>query len=493
MTILMKAYIKLVSCALLLSLFSSACKDFLDVPPANAADADIAIQTANDAQIVINGIQRQMTNSAYYGRNFIVYGEAKGGDVTLFSQGRGLDAFYTFNHNPQANSFSSFWTTIYNVIYQTNNLLENITRLEAAGSTENFAIAKGEAYTLRALAYFDLVRIYGKPFATDRTAFGVPMVIKTLNYDEKPLRATVEENYQQIVADLIAGETGLPKTKRDGYLNFYANKALQARVYLTMGNYTEALAAAEEVIGSGLYNLYSNTQWVNAWQSQFGSESIYELVIEQNQADLARASLGFYFMRRGHQTGALGNFLASSGFLTALGQDPDDVRWGVMARDESSANRLGSCYKYLGSTTFAGDKGSANYTAVNIKVIRLSELYLIAAEAALKLPAPDRSKAAAYTQEIHKRSPNLSAIDANSVSEALILAEKSKEFYQEGLRYFDMLRLQKTISFDDAFAGISVPTRETSINSSFYKLILPISQDEINANPGIAAQQNPGY
>ncbi|KGE13087.1 RagB/SusD family nutrient uptake outer membrane protein [Sphingobacterium deserti] len=489
----MKTYIKIVSCALLLALSCTACKDFLDVPPTNANDADRAIQTANDAQIVINGIQRQMTNSAYYGRNFIVYGEAKGGDVTLFSQGRGLDALYTFNHNPQANNFAGFWTTIYNVIYQANNLLENIEKLETAGTTENFALAKSEAHTLRALAYFDLVRLYGKQFTDDKSAFGVPNILKTLAYNETPLRATVEENYNQIVADLKAGEAGLPKTKRDGYLNYFANKALQARVHLSMAQYPEALAAAEEVINSGVYNLYSNTQWVNSWQSQFGSESLYELVIEQNQADLARASLGFYFMRRGHQTGALGNFLASTPFLNALRQDMGDVRWGVMARDESSASRLGSCYKYLGSTTFSGDKGSSNYTAVNIKVIRLSEVYLIAAEAALKLPTPDRVKAANYAQQIHRRSPNLPAIDATTISEDLILSEKSKEFFQEGIRYFDMLRLGKNITFDDAFAGISVPTRETTINRTFFKTILPISQDEINANPGIAAQQNPDY
>ncbi|QBQ41479.1 RagB/SusD family nutrient uptake outer membrane protein [Sphingobacterium psychroaquaticum] len=472
---------------------SFSCKGFLDVEPTNATDADKAVKTANDAQIVINGIQRQMTSSSYYGRNFICYGDVKGGDVTLFSQGRGLDQFYTFNHNPQANSFSSFWTGIYGVIYQANSLLENIEKLKAEGTTENFDLAKSEALTIRALSYFDLVRIYGKSYTDDKNAYGVPNVIQTLAYNEKPLRATVDENYKQILTDLVAAEAGLPKTKREGYLNYYTNKAIQARVYLTMGDFDKALAAAEEIINSKVYTLYENDQWVNSWKSQFGSESIYELVIEQNQADLARASLGFYFMRRSHQTGALGNFLAATPFLNALNQDAADVRKGVMLRDESSTQRMGSCYKYLGSTTFSGDKGSSNYTAVNIKVIRLSEIYLIAAEAALKASTPNPTKAATYAQAIHKRSPNLPAITAANVTEALILAEKSKEFYGEGLRYFDMLRLNKTITFDDAFAGISVPTRETSINRSFSRTILPISQDEINANPAIKAQQNPGY
>lgn len=489
----MKKYINYLLFASVLSTTYS-CKNFLDVEPTNAVDADKAIVTANDAQIAINGIQRQMTSSNYYGRNFIAYGDAKGGDVTLYSQGRGLDAFYTFNHNAQTNSFSSFWTSIYNIIYQTNNLLENIEKLKASGSIENFDLAKSEALTIRALANFDLVRLYGKSYTDDKNAFGIPKVTKTLAFNEQSLRATVDENYKQILSDLKTAETGLPKTKRDGYLNYYANKAIQARVYLTMADYNNALLAAEEVINNNpIYSLYTNAAWVSSWQSQFGSESIYELVIEPNQADLARNSLGFYFMRRNHQTGALGNFLASTPFLNALNADPSDVRRGVMARDESSADRLGSCYKYLGSTTFSGDKGTSNYTAVNIKVIRLSELYLIAAEAALKASTPNPAKAATYLQAIHKRAAGLPAIDAASVSEALILAEKSKEFFGEGIRYFDMIRLNKTINFDDAFAGISVPTREHAINRSFFKTILPISQEEINANPPIKAQQNPGY
>lgn len=489
----MKKYIKIVCLASLLAT-NYACKDFLEVPPSNAVDADKAIKTANDAQIVINGIQRHMTNSNYYGRNFIAYGDAKGGDVTLFSQGRGLDAFYTFNHNPQSNSYSSFWSHIYNVIYQANNLLENIEKITAAGTTENFASAKSEALTLRALAYFDLVRLYGKSYTDNKSAFGVPLTLKTLAPDAKPLRATVEENYTQILADLKAAEEGLIKTKREGFLNYYTNKAIQARVYLTMGDYPKALEAAEIIIDSKVYSLYSNTQWANSWKSQFGSESLYELVIEPNQADLARNSLGFYFMRRNHQTGALGNFVASTAFVNLLNQDPTDVRKELMARDESSATRMGSVYKYLGSTTFAGDKGTSNYTAVNIKVIRLSEIYLIAAEAALKLPTPDKTKAANYAQAIRDRSPGLPALTPLTVTEDLILAEKSKEFFGEGLRYFDMIRLNKTINFDDAtFLGIVVPTRPNPVTRAFHKTILPISQDEINANPPIEAQQNPEY
>ncbi|KKX47060.1 hypothetical protein L950_0228530 [Sphingobacterium sp. IITKGP-BTPF85] len=63
----------------------------------------------------------------------------------------------------------------------------------------------------------------------------------------------------------------------------------------------------------------------------------------------------------------------------------------------------------------------------------------------------------------------------------------------EGHRFFDMIRLNKAIEFNDEFGSINAIHRTKTINRSFNKTILPIFIDEINANPGIGAQQNPGY
>src|SRR5690625_1783328 len=77
----------------------------------------------------------------------------------------------------------------------------------------------------------------------------------------------------------------------------------------------------------------------------------------------------------------------------------------------------------------------------------------------------------------------------------MILDEKSKVLFTEGQRFFDMMRLGLPIELDDNMGGIPVPvpTREKIIDWTFYKTILPIPQDEINDNPGLADQQNPGY
>src|SRR5690625_7255321 len=96
---------------------------------------------------------------------------------------------------------------------------------------------------------------------------------------------------------------------------------MRARVYLSMvpSEYGKALAAAEEVIKSVVYSLYSNSEWVDSWTSQFGSESIFELGVYSSEADLGNGSPGIYLRRQGYgSSSAIGQFMASDYFLDRL-------------------------------------------------------------------------------------------------------------------------------------------------------------------------------
>lgn len=487
---------------ILSALTLSSCNDFLNMQPGNSGNAEDAIATPADAKVVINGIMSSMTSSDYYGRNFFMYGDAKGGDLTIYSAGRGLDGLYSFNHSATSGSFSGFWTTGYNCIMQINNLLENIEKLETAGTT-GFDSYKGQALTLRALVYFDLVRLYGLPYNYDKTSYGVAITTSTLESDAQLTRSTVEESYEQILTDLEAGQTLLASDKslQKGYIGYYANIAIQARVKLYMEDYDGALSAAEEIIKSTKYELYEPSEWVASWSTQFGSESIFELGIYPTESDLGTSSLGFYLMQYKQRSGASGYFLASDYYLSRLNEDETDVRWGVMDNDEywydNKVERKGACYKYMGGIiqsdqTFPGD-GKETETAVNIKIIRLSEIYLIAAEAALHATTPDRDLAASYLNEIRKRAPKLALATASTITDDMILEERSKELFCEGQRFFDMIRMNKTIEFNDDFQDVPVSKRTKTIDRTFGKIVLPISQDEINANPALKDQQNAAY
>jgi len=474
----------------------TSCSEFLNVEPSNQADSSTSIQSAADAEVMINGLMRKLTSSSYLGRDFLLYGDAKGGDLTIFTAGFGGNDLYYFSHSQTSNARSGFWSVGYNCLLQANNIIANINALKAAGTTEDLDDFLGQALTVRAMIHFDLVRLYGKPYNMEKGSYGVPVVTAPVDAKARLLRNTVEEVYTQVVADLQAAAPLLPNGVNDGYINYYANQALLSRVYLYMENYSGALAAAQNVINSGKYSLYTPSKWVASWASQFGSESIFELGVYVNEADLGTSSPGCYLRRKGHGSSSInGNFMASQYWLKIMGAN--DVRWGVMDWDQATDdagnyNHKGACYKYSGSINLAGD-GKGSSTAVNIKVIRLSEVYLIAAEAALQ--TGNKAQAATYLNAISQRDPDVAAYTSSTVSVDAILLERRKELFCEGQLFHDMCRLNKTITFDDDYFGngTTSPYRELTIDRTFYRCRLPICQDEINANPDIAAQQNPGY
>lgn len=476
-----------ISCLAVLTLAS--CQRFLDWPPTDSASAETSITSVSDAEIMLTGVMNKLTSSSYLGRNMFMYADTKGGDLCIVSAGRGMDAMFKFNQSASGTNYSGFWQQGFNVILQINNIIENVEALEAEGAS-GFDNILGQAYTLRAMVYFDLVRLYGRPYNYQKTSWGVPNITTRIDAGAKEVRVTVETNYQQIVSDLKKGEGLISKSVNNGFINYYGNKALQARVCLYMDNYAGALAAAEEIINSNVYKLYENSEWVSSWSKMFGTESIFELIMDDTTTGLGSSSLGGYYARYKDYGNVLGYFVNSTNFIeNILGEDPTDIRWGVYTYDETSTTRMGCCYKYLGGVDKPGD-GKSQAGNVNIKVIRLSEIYLIAAEAALETGS--KSKAASYLNKIRRRSPGLAPATESTVSVDMILNERSKELQLEGHRFFDMMRRNKTITFDDEMdPAAGAYQRGHTIDRTSYLTVLPIPQREIIINPDL--QQNEGY
>ena len=352
----------------------------------------------------------------------------------------------------------------------------------------------GQAYTARALIHFDLVRLYGQPYNMNKSAAGIAVVTEPVDAGAQLKRGTVEEAYTQIVADPNTAAPLLAKKKVLGYINYYANQAILGKVYMYMDNYASAATCFANVIDSGVYSLYKPGDWVASWTKQNGSESIFELGIYPSEGDLGGSAYGILFRRKNHgNSSAYGCFSASEYWHQIM--DNDDVRWGVMDYDhmygeETRSNWPVCCYKYSGSPSLAGD-GKSTSTAVNVKVIRLSEIYLLAAEAYFQ--TNNKGKAAELLNEIAKRNPNQPAWTSANVSLDAIFDEYRRELLGEGKLFFEEMRQNRTVYFEDDAWGFGTTTtyRETHIDRTFFRAILPISQDEINANPEI--QQNPGY
>ena len=475
-----------------------SCQGFLDISPSNQADSSTCITSEADAQVMMNGLMRKMTSSSYYGQNFMLFGDAKGGDFTIYTAGYTGSNMYYFAHTQTSNTYSGIWSQVYNCLLQANNIIVNIEELKKEGTTSSgLDNILGQAYTARALMFFDLVRVYGQPYNMNKSASGIAVVTEPVDAGAQLQRNTVEEVYTQILSDLNTAAPLLSKSKTVGYINYYANQAILGKVYMYMDNFSAAATAFANIIDSDLYSkekLYKPEDWVASWTKQNGTESIFELAIYPSEGDLGGSSYGILFRRKDHgNSSAYGCFSASEYWHAIM--DENDVRWGVTDYDHMHGTEARSswpvcCYKYSGNPSLAGD-GKSTSTAVNIKVIRLSEVYLLAAECYCR--TNNNAKAAELLNAIAERNPNYTPWTSATVSVDAVFNEYRRELLGEGKLFFEAIRQNRTIRFEDDAWGFGTTTnyRESAIDRTFFRTILPISQDEINANPGI--QQNPGY
>ncbi len=103
--------------------------------PTASANAAEAIKDPSDATTIIRGIMRKMTTTTTYGRNIFLYADAKGGDMTIYSTGRGADELYRYQHSATSGNYSGFWSNIYSYIMNMNTIIEQGTKLESEGAT----------------------------------------------------------------------------------------------------------------------------------------------------------------------------------------------------------------------------------------------------------------------------------------------------------------------------------------------------------------------
>lgn len=481
----------------------TSCKGFLDLEPNNSIPSSGSIGNVAEAQTAMTGTYRAMVSSSYYGRDMFLYGDLKGGDMGLVSTAIGGDELFFFSHLATSGLYrNSFWNRISIVTLQVNNILERINSgnvfVENATDQKKLDHIKGQALAVRALCLFDFTRLYGYPYQKDAGAgLGAPIVTKVLEAKAQPTRSTVAECYAQVITDLKDAILLLKPEKVNGQINKYAAEAILARVYLYKGDYENAYIQAKDVIESGGYIPYTTENWVKSWKVQHGTESIFELYMVPSESDLGLSSLGSYFAPRMQKPrNDLGSVMISDVFFTMFNGYPNDVRANLFALDEfgiknTIPNRKGWLQKY------EGDGKSSTY-ATNNKVIRLSEVLLIGAEAALLKTNPDITNAVAWVNKVRQRDPSLSDLTtAASKQEVLAEIERQRriELMGEGHRYFDILRKGGIVTFIDGNKYPFVPAggRGTTVDWNYNRCVLPISVDEINANPALKDQQNQGY
>lgn len=496
-------------CAILAASLSSCVNDWLDVAPSDGTDADAALTSSSDLAAARTGMYAALKGNSnlvdYYGQQFFVYGDVHAGDDYQYNNigGSNRASFYYDMTYQTASEFSSSnvaWKSPYIVIGRANRIIaaaEGGALSDAAEAKATIDQYAAEAKVLRALAHFDLVRIYGKPYTEDQGAsLGVPLVTGVLESNAKPARSTVAEVYTQVVKDLTEAisSNALATETEPGYVSVWGAKAILSRVYLNMGDYANALSVAEDIIknikNSGAA-LWTRDQYFKAWDASTPNESefLFRLNVAGSTDNNDLNGIGNLQQRDGYK-----EMVATKKFVDMLTSDPKDVRNDMFlpAKAEKEVAVYGTNKVFLNK--LRGQGGNLRNVTI-VPIIRLSEVYLTAAECAFR--NNDKTKAVEYLNDLVKnRTTTVASLaTVDNITLDRILIERRKELIGEGQRYFDALRNNETITryTSEADKGWhkTLSKEAQSFNRDYFKAIAAIPQAEINANPNI--KQNTGY
>lgn len=460
---------KKIYCILLAAVTFGACES-LDQEPSTSVSKTTAITSVEDLAYAVNG--------AYYvasGRTQLtltgelaIYADELGPDSNV-ENGSGQYAQKIHERSITSNDSWNAYYYLYRAIANVNQAFEASKKFENENGVDELT---AELYGIRGLFHFHLATFFAHiPTAGNPNKMGIVLSTEVYPLSYKAGRASLDETYQQIIDDLTACiNSGLNKEIHDGHVNYWAALALRARAYLYWGKYDLALADAKKVITESPYALYTRDNYVSSWSADNGSEVILEYV-QDDDYNAQRYAPGYHTHPDGYHEYSL-----TEDFYNFMKENPDDIRSEMVAwRTTETGNGKDGYYpmKYPGKT------GSiVPLYANSIKVVRLSEMYLIAAEASLK--SSSAKDAADWLNALRRnRIAGYEDVDTTDIDD--IIDERRKELFAEGQIAFDYWRNGKSFRCGARDFG-----PESNLN------ILPIPKEEIDVNGGLL-QQNPGY
>jgi len=453
-------------------LYSTSCsEDFIDLTPQQSLSDSEFLITFDDFEVAMIGGYDQMQNSDWYGRYVPLVSDVMGEDVKQNASANRAKEWAEFNGSSQDFIPEEIWAELYEGINIANRIINSPFEPPAAVQAD-FNQIVGEAYALRALAHFDLVKMYAQhyTFTAGGSHPGVPIVTE-FDQTAKPSRNTVAEVYAQVISDFEMAEQLMTLDNGTGRFSREAVQGLLSRVYLYMENYTQAENYASLVINSGNYSLVPNADYPTQFLDGNSSEAIFEIrfdLVDNPGSD----HLGGMYKESGY-----GDYLPAEDLLDII---PDDDIRKTMFREDLN---LGGIYGILRVDKFPSE-GSV-IGSDNIPVVRLSELYLNRAEARAKL---GNDTGAQEDLNMIKQRGWADAPAATATGDALvteILSERRIELSFEGHRIHDIARNKLDVVRQDCTSTVCTVTYPNA------RFILPIPIEETDVNPNIA--QNPEY
>lgn len=476
------------------------CSDKLDIKPYDGLTIDQTTSTPEGLKAATIGNYTYIKDE-YYVRNYHFMAEFPSDNVSL--SGTTADPlFYAYNyrHLKTMAVTTNFFRKAYQAIYGTNVVIENLIE----GQSPELDQVLGENYYLRAMVHFDLVNLFGRPYAQDNGASPGIMIRANTDVNDLPARSTVKEVYDFIIADLDKAATLMQSEKSSSFASKEVAYALLSRVYLYMEQNEKAIEMANKVINSGRYSLVSTADLPKYFTvaNESNKETIFA-VKHTLQDDREWGAIGSMYLSDGK---GWGEMYASESYRNLVNKFPGDKRQefilpvyeknadGTVKTDASGnpvlAKRNGFPKYYV--TKYSYQEGIV--TLSSPVYLRLAEMYLTRSEANAKL---GNDQEALDDVNLIRSRAGLSGDalfttgDLKGYASVLdvVLEERHLEFAYEGLRKFDVFRNKRTMVRN--YPGTHILSGQTTqeIPYTDSRVVFFIPEQEIVLNPKLV--QNP--
>ncbi|WP_298514374.1 RagB/SusD family nutrient uptake outer membrane protein [uncultured Kordia sp.] len=460
-------------------LFTVSCDDQLERFPVDTLVEETAFQQVSDLENglrgAINSINRGGGLASLIAFNSIFTDNCK---VGVDNGGQQI-ALINQVLNSQGGDQGT-WTDRYNAINNFNRLLAAASTIAPqAGEQDTYDNILAQAYAFRAYLHFDLLTYYAEDLLNP-SSLGVyyQNVVATSGF---PARNTVGEALTEIENDLTLAASLMPASSTD--VNFATQDFitfLRARVALYTGDYTTAISNANTIISN--YTLANQAQYTSMFA---GDGDTTEVIFKFDNVLGNNAAIAFNWIF----TGTGGSFMEmSNGLFNSF--SAGDIRRTVNL-DPTSDPGASPTLLVVGKYPPNADTNYIN----DYKAMRLSEMYLIRAEAHARKAAPDFAAAAADVAALRTARFGSAQTVATytSLNEAItnIKAERRIELCFEGFRYVDIKRYRNILNTGIERLPVDCETVPCTLAVSSEKFTFPVPQAEINANPNMV--QNSGY
>ena len=469
--------------------FCVSCDKLLETSPKDSISGDKVFSTLSSNETLLQGAYVMMQSSYFYGCDMICVPEILADNCGMSPGGY----IYSVDYRNTMGSGCNIWSDAYQVIAVTNDIISAIDKISVDETQSgNRDRIKGEALFVRGLIYFDLLRSYAREpgHLVNNFDLGVPLVTESftsMGPDAYPSRNNISDVWTQVESDLNESFTLLQGNDANNFPQrptSYAAKALLARAYLYQSKWQDAVDAASWVIDKKNPVLYTG-DYKDLYTN--GVEDIYELRFSATEA-LGSSSLHAMYAVNDGWTGTEGSGYISNGKGGGTGELI--VANNLLTQFETGDKRLTMMRKayYNGNTsTIVWWTGKFNswqgvFGQDNIPLIRISEMYLIRAEASLNLAAPNYTTARNDIDAL-RAARGLAATSAgNGALAAAVQKERRLELCFEGHRFFDLKRLGMDITKEPP--SVTLPYTD-------FKVVAGIPQTEMDVNKNLV--NNPGY